>query len=377
MKTLFNQRGFSMVEVMVAMGMLGVLGYGLMKFTETSGLQQQKMTFNQGLNSFTNSIQTELAKKENCSASLMNLASGAHINEIKEGKVDPSPSNTTGAIIPTGRILMKKHNPLDNSGLFIDDMLYTQNQAGKDVLRVTFVAGSIDAAGNRKLKKLVGSSTLKRDFIINAIKDPSTNLIINCYSDFTNLANTLEQKICDVEKKLVNAVGGTTTNCIPNISVTRLHLLIHKDSDCTSSGGSVVTVEGNVNICRMNAASCPGGWTQYKGWSTTTNRVCSASLSRGNGVNGNAWGACSPNQALINKCGHGTSNNSGSHSWDNNNNIEQKSYETVMRICYALNCGDHICYDNDIGNTWVDCGYGGGGSSTQQCVATRTQIGCY
>ena len=85
MKTLFNQRGFSMVEVMVAMGLLGVLGYGLMKFTETSGLQQQKMTFNQGLNSFTNSIQTELAKKENCSASLMNLASGAHINEIKEG----------------------------------------------------------------------------------------------------------------------------------------------------------------------------------------------------------------------------------------------------------------------------------------------------
>ncbi|MBA2404250.1 MAG: hypothetical protein H0V66_05725 [Bdellovibrionales bacterium] len=369
---LFGQHGFGMLEATVALGMMGVGAFLFMKQSESTSQQQQKMAFNQAINSYANSLQTELAKKENCSATLNNLAIGANVTAVKEGMVDPL--SPVGAIIPTGKILLKVRNPQDN-GMFLNSLLYTTNAAGKDILRAKFVAGSINAAGEVKLKKVFGASELQRDFVINAIKNPTTGNVVNCYSDFSNLANTIEAKICEVDKRLVEAVGGSTTNCNPNISNEKLHLDVHTEKHCTNLGGSKVTA-GGVKICRLNGASCPQGWSQYSNWSTTSPNTCGANLQRGGSVNDNAWSACSPNSALISKCGHGTSNTTASHGWSNAA-VETKNYETVMRICYGGNCGDHQCYNNTVGNTFVDCGYGGGGSVSATCTATRTQIGCF
>jgi type II secretory pathway pseudopilin PulG len=367
-----GQRGFGMLEVTVALGMLGVGTYIFMKQQETSSLQQQKMSFNQTVNSYVNSFQTELSKRENCSATLTNLTVGSQVTEIKEGQLDPL--STTGGIIPTGNILYRVKNPLDASGVYINSMEYLTNAAGKDVLRVEFKSGFI-RSGTEVKRKVVGGNTLKKDFIINSVKDPVTNTVINCYSDFSNLSKSLEGKICAVEKKLVEAIGGVTESCNPAYSNEKLYQEGHTERHCTMLGGTKVTADGQ-KICRFNGANCPGGWTQFKNWSTTENKTCGATLERGGSVNNNAWNACRQNAALISRCGHGTSNSSGSHAWSNAA-VESKAYQTLMKICYGGNCGDKICYDNNIGNTWVDCAYNAGGSVLQYCVATRTQIGCY
>jgi hypothetical protein len=43
----------------------------------------------------------------------------------------------------------------------------------------------------------------------------------------------------------------------------------HTTDQCTGAGGAVVT-GGGFTMCRFNAASCPGGWSSYLNWSTTT-----------------------------------------------------------------------------------------------------------
>ncbi|MDD4531308.1 MAG: hypothetical protein PHH21_01205 [Candidatus Pacebacteria bacterium] len=46
---------------------------------------------------------------------------------------------------------------------------------------------------------------------------------------------------------------------------------VHKESDCTSAGGTVVTTDTSSGQCRFNASSCPSGWTQYKSYGTYSN----------------------------------------------------------------------------------------------------------
>ncbi|MDD2909699.1 MAG: hypothetical protein PHU74_02095 [Candidatus Pacebacteria bacterium] len=43
----------------------------------------------------------------------------------------------------------------------------------------------------------------------------------------------------------------------------------HTEEQCRIWGGQPVIVENNVRICKFNSATCPGGWDQYKNWSTT------------------------------------------------------------------------------------------------------------
>ena len=43
----------------------------------------------------------------------------------------------------------------------------------------------------------------------------------------------------------------------------------HTEEQCRIWNGEPVTVEDNVKICKLSSATCPGGWSQYKSWSTT------------------------------------------------------------------------------------------------------------
>lgn len=56
---------------------------------------------------------------------------------------------------------------------------------------------------------------------------------------------------------------------------------LHASSQCTALGGEVVTVTGNVKVCRFSDYQCPSGWIQYQNWSETiqhhANPNCGAS----------------------------------------------------------------------------------------------------
>jgi hypothetical protein len=364
---------------MIAVGLLGALSYGVMQLSKSSSESQRKMSFNTSLNAMMGSIQTELSSRENCTVSLGGLAPNEEIQEIKEGMADPA---APGTFIPTSKIFMKVKNPGDRShGMYIDKMQYVLSDDGtQDQLKVTFKAGYVNADGSLEGTKMLGSSEISKIFNLKVVKDPSSGKIQECYSDTSNLLGSLEQRICELDKKLVNSIGGTTTNCNPNITVRKLVNFVHTDTQCVDAGGQVVTLNSMLAFCKFSGTTCPGGWTQYDKWTATTKTICNATVSRGGGVNNSAWNTCL--NKFQEKCGWGPSNESGGHAFKNSDEIEEKKYQTVLRVCYSpagsiSPCGEHMCYDNQFGKTYLDCSFNAGGSVEATCKAVRTQVGCF
>ncbi|MDD4068404.1 MAG: hypothetical protein PHV65_05960 [Bacteroidales bacterium] len=115
----------------------------------------------------------------------------------------------------------------------------------------------------------------------------------------------------------------------------------HTEEQCRIWGGETVIVEEDVKICKMNSASCPGGWTQYKNWSTTLPTTAPMTIVR-----------VEPS---------GTSTYTGSHNWSN---TPQESF-----FCFY---GDWAyCKRNECA---IGYNYGCGGFNV---YANMTQIGCY
>ena len=115
----------------------------------------------------------------------------------------------------------------------------------------------------------------------------------------------------------------------------------HTEEQCRIWGGETVIVEEDVKICKMNSASCPGDWTQYKNWSTT---VPSPSAFPDDPINQTYY-------------------YTGSHTWSNT------GVEYLMcKKCPGLSSlkGYYFCGLSD------NCG-----GSWYYSYATITEIGCY
>ena len=68
---------------------------------------------------------------------------------------------------------------------------------------------------------------------------------------------------------------GTNGGASPSCTATRsnpapLVNSAHTELECTSAGGTVVASDVAYKQCQFSAGSCPGGWTQYKQYSTTS-----------------------------------------------------------------------------------------------------------
>jgi hypothetical protein len=104
----------------------------------------------------------------------------------------------------------------------------------------------------------------------------------------------------------------------------------HSEADCNAVGGNVVASDVSYNQCRFNAASCPGGWTQYKSFGRFGGNSCSSCCS-----------SCTTSQG----------------SWGNPG--------TSVPSCQYGRCGD-----SDGCTCCTDAGPG-------TCIAVISQIGCY
>ena len=191
MKLILQNKGFSLVETMVAVGLTAGLGYILMQQSDMSKKQQIKSDFNNLVNSQSAAIQKELSKSENCTASFRDLKFGTtaaptNITEIKKGLVDLS---TTPPTI-TGGATVFRTRQVGSSALYIDTMqLITRPGDNKDVLRINFVNGDVTASGTRARAKGYGASIIPKDFFIMTQKK-ADGTIVSCYSETTNLLAT-------------------------------------------------------------------------------------------------------------------------------------------------------------------------------------------
>lgn len=210
---------------------------------------------------------------------------------------------------------------------------------------------------------------------------------------------------CETQKAMLQTTGGVTDKCSIPVMYLRLVGNVHTHSECMLLGGTLVsgsgqplnlTFDANSNhgiltyngspvgawlypslnqalFCKAAQANCFSNWSQHLNWSETTAKNCGNILiDRGPAVINNAWNACTSATMIQNKCGFGNPVTVSGHNW-NNTPQESQSYNTQIRICYAGGCGDHVCYDNAAGNTYIDCDYNG---TSQSCVADRTAIGC-
>jgi type II secretory pathway pseudopilin PulG len=190
-----NEAGFGLLEVMIAVGLTGIIAYVVMQQSTISSKQQSKASFNEALNSLVTSMQKDLAKNENCSVSLAGKSFGTidnptYITEIKKGMMDVLPPHDykPGPVIYSVR-------QKGSTEVYIENMqLIRRPSDNKKVLRVFFKAGDPERKEpNGKIieRDFYGGKEVSRDFLIASEEDKiNTNTIVSCKSESSSQQET-------------------------------------------------------------------------------------------------------------------------------------------------------------------------------------------
>jgi hypothetical protein len=193
--------------------------------------------------------------------------------------------------------------------------------------------------------------------------------------------NPLQTQICDMEKAQVNANGGATQNCNPNLVVVKLQGLSHTVNQCvlapamgklvdaTTGQEATLSLVGGIKIngvsinsanvnsyngkyfCGLTAlgpynAACPTGWNNYAQWKKTNVANCD----QGTWTNCNCPQNC-PSAVTV-----------GGGGYINGPQPEQKFYRW-KNVRGALCVGPCACsQDSEAGNS--------------PCRATMNRVGC-
>jgi type II secretory pathway pseudopilin PulG len=267
-----KQHGFGLLEVMVSLGLTGVLAYIVMQQSEMSSKQQAKVVFNQALNTTMNSIQAELAKSENCTATLKNLSYGTIANPtevlvIRKGIIN---TVTSPPSINDGPILFQK---LQNgsTGVYIEKMdLIKRPLDNKKVLRVHFKPGDV-VAGEVRAKKQLGAQSISKDFLISS---SDTGLTVkSCQSESTNLLSSACASLPggiwnDTTQKCEISGIITTANLLPLWNLAGGGIGTIKPADAIN--GKVTCQKSSKRCSRTNAdcslPACPANHYQGTPW---------------------------------------------------------------------------------------------------------------
>ena len=133
----------------------------------------------------------------------------------------------------------------------------------------------------------------------------------------------------------------------------------HTTTDCTNAGGTVESGDSS-DFCRMTAASCSVGWTQYQNWSAASGESASGYFGAipGTHPSGAQFSDCCNNLQTPATC------TASGHSWSNTVPAECTAGGTVSQ------CGLVAAYGCP-----SDCV--GGCGAPSHARANITQIGCY
>lgn len=185
-----DSKGFSLVEVLIAAGMLGVISLGVMKISENQTEVQKKAEVNFEINSISNVISQNLLNGDACGYTLgvgNSIGSGTIIPEIK------SRNNT---------VLFNLTTPYGNNQVKINSMILnnlvtsgTGPKYGDVSLQVTFEKTS---------KVIHGNKIVIKSFPLKLELDASNNLI-KCYSATENAIFSAKVQSCASIKGVFNS----------------------------------------------------------------------------------------------------------------------------------------------------------------------------
>lgn len=269
-----NERGFSLVETMVSVGLAAGLGYVMMTQSEMSSKQQARAAFSQQVNSLTNSIQTELSRSENCTVTLGSKTYGTELNptlitEIRRGRLDVT--SAPPEVRDNG--LLFKVKAANSNGIYIDSIhLIKRTGDQRKVLRVTFKSGSISDAGVVREKDVLGGDAFSKDILLSTRDNPSDE-VISCQSETTNL----------LAASCLSMPGGewddATQTCKPTKVVTRSDLVqLWLTKDGTITMNRPANAENGTLTCQKDSKRC-----------SRTNNNCTLPACPANHVPGSEW----------------------------------------------------------------------------------------
>jgi hypothetical protein len=186
MKILRSNAGFSLVSVLVAIGMTGILATILMNLTEQQTKQQKKAVVDGEMNEVVGQIRSIFSNEDSCNATLVNKKRGQDFLRLMT-------TNQNGTIIfeevGGGKTDFYRGTKLKLIGLRIlsnaevGSIQGLSSQTGVVVVQVEL----------QKPEKLIGGKSIKKNFEVRVlygteglVRDPlsATGVVTNCKSEF-------------------------------------------------------------------------------------------------------------------------------------------------------------------------------------------------
>lgn len=234
-----NQKGISMVQTIVAMGLLSGVGLTLMMTMDTEKKGQTKLTFDQEVAAITKEVETKMRSHRNCMVNLPNKkpmdfdlsnpdASNpeAVLTEIRKGMYVAPSYVSVGNIIETGQVI-------ESSGLKVHAIRLIRKRVQNadstwtelgDAIRITFTHKKDYDASNNLAS---GARRIYKDILVDGEKD------LNGF--YTRCISPGEQIISDAKAANCEALNGSWNETTKRCTLDKLPKCFLSDS-CPASG---------------------------------------------------------------------------------------------------------------------------------------------
>lgn len=228
-----RNKGIGLIQVIVAMGLVGMLALFVSQITSNATKTQIGMTESFEYNEFVNKISMFLTNETSCKESFLpvtNLANNININQIKPFSTALAPINVGDK---HGRIRLASMKIVD---LVTDPVSLPEGESGKAVFKLE---AEFEKSGSG-----YGSSTKKHQFeLITYVKKESGNIKLErCYTQAEGMAQAIEERMCESYGGLYYEDTGCELDAMPKNC--RLFL---RNQDRASTGGPVKSVENLLN----------------------------------------------------------------------------------------------------------------------------------
>lgn len=281
-KILNSQAGMSIIQVLIAAGMMGGLALVMGKLGENQSKMQRGAEDNADLAEFTNRMQGFLTKKDLCNKNFK--------NKTFSKVVDPD-DETTNQLKPADGLNItsfKNSNGVELFNIYKDQVGYRHLRPSPrfNILRMTVYRipsdqillefmlqktnkrGSMGASTKFKRFRMMGTFTGNKLTSCYNDVDGAATAVCNSHGGTIINGQCMNGMDCDFETQMVNLAGGKTQHCDPEVENKLLYKEVHTAKHCTNSGGVVRTASGSL-LCDFPGATCPSGWTQRSNWGST------------------------------------------------------------------------------------------------------------
>lgn len=345
-KKIIDNKGMSLVEILVAIGISGAIAIAIATITnmqiQSKNLIEKELDVNENFISILNFVRQPNNCAHNFGSLTLNKSAPNSISDLKlpNGKIIAQVGDNSGVEISGMAIEFTEDlgfgsqflynlkityviNEKRNLNKFIK-LIFKENTSG--VIGSCGVSPNLDLDLARRLNcEDLGGTYTVGNCQLNGVQlgsRPNCNAANEGVLRYTPSAGCPE--ICDNTGVWRNICGSASPPPPPPPLLA---------AACTSVGGSLADA-GGTQVCRI-AGSCPVGWSQYQNWGSYGPRTC-------NGRTGAGTGLCGPYTLT------GTSTTVGpatwqngrpfAYYWDYNNNVISSVHPTNVSCSVGADC---------------------------------------